>query len=136
MADFSPRSRERLGSCDERLQRLFRAVLKRADCTIICGHRTAIDQDEAVRTGKSKLAWPNSKHNSLPSRAVDVAPCWPAPTHIPWDNRRAFDLFAGIVLATAEELGIKVRWGGDWDANRIPGDESAFHDLPHWELAD
>ena len=41
--------------------------------------------------------------------------------------------FGGFVLGTAEELGIDIRWGGDWNSNRKLEDQT-FHDLPHFEV--
>jgi hypothetical protein len=52
--------------------------------------------------------------------AIDVVP-YP----VDWDNINAFYEFAGRVKQKADELGIKVRWGGDFDG---------FFDGPHWEL--
>lgn len=130
---FSERSLLHLASCDPALRSVFNAVIEIADCTIIEGHRDEATQNEMVRTGKSQLRWPNSKHNSKPSRAVDVAPYF-AGVGIPWDDVRSFDYFAGIVMGVAATKGVGLRWGGDWNGNRRPGDASKFHDLPHFEL--
>jgi hypothetical protein len=40
--------------------------------------------------------------------------------------------FGGYVCGVAEELGIPIRWGGDWNGNRQVDDQS-FDDLPHFE---
>lgn len=139
---FSPLSTVRLETCDPKLRRLFLEVLRQGvDCTILCGHRGKDEQDEAVRTGKSKTPWPTSKHNSLPSRAVDVAPYpveWPSPSMGIEVYARALGrwyLFAGYVRATADRLGIRVRYGADWDGDFEVKDQN-FHYLPHWELLD
>jgi len=128
MAEFSKSSKEKLDTCHEELRRLFLAVSKYYDCTILCGHRSKAEQDDAVRTGHSKLAWPNSKHNSLPSKAIDVVP-FP----IDWKTKERFYHFSGFVLGIAKLLDIKVRWGGDWNNNLNFNDET-FTDLPHFEL--
>lgn len=130
MPTYSRVSRDRLATCDERLQRVFNKVIEFEDCSILCGHRGQAEQDEALRTGKSKLGWPKSNHNALPSRAVDVAP-YP----IDWSDPDRFRLFAGKVLGIAAMLGIPLRWGGDWDGDGTNRDQS-FHDLPHFELVD
>lgn len=44
-------------------------------------------------------------------------------------------LFAGYVRATADRLGIRVRYGADWDGDFEVKDQN-FHYLPHWELLD
>ena len=128
MPSYSKRSKERLETCDERLQRLFNEVIKERDCSILCGHRNKEDQDEAYRQLRSKVQWPNSKHNGLPSRAVDVMP-YP----IDWNDLERINEFAKFVLAKADELGIKIRWGGDWNQNGEWKDER-FLDMPHYEL--
>jgi|688.fasta_scaffold115875_5 peptidoglycan L-alanyl-D-glutamate endopeptidase CwlK len=125
---FGQTSRDRLATCDERLQRVFNEVIKHRDCSILCGHRGQAEQDEALRTGKSKLGWPKSNHNTLPSKAVDVAP-YP----IDWTDIDRFRLFAGFVLGVAAGMGIPLRWGGDWDGDGTNRDQS-FHDLPHFEV--
>lgn len=125
---FSKLSRQRLESCEIRLQDLFNEVQKTYDCTIICGHRGKEEQDRAVIAGTSKTAWPMSKHNHQPSRAVDVSP-----TPLDWNNKESFYHFAGYVLKTAEVMGIKIRWGGDWDSDHNLKDQN-FFDLPHFEL--
>jgi len=128
MAKYSNTSRARLATCHEDLQKVFMKVIENFDCTILVGHRTKEEQDEAFRTGHSQLQWPKSKHNSLPSMAVDVAP-YP----IDWNDREQFHLFAGYVLGIADSMGIKLRWGGDWDGDKDVKNNT-FDDLVHFEL--
>jgi peptidoglycan L-alanyl-D-glutamate endopeptidase CwlK len=130
MPEFGAKSKERLLTCDDKLQQLFNEVIKHYDCTVVCGHRGKDDQEQAVREGKSKVAFPNSKHNKLPSKAADVVP-FP----IDWNDKIRFYHFAGYVLGVAKTLGIKVRWGGDWNSNLNFKDEK-FMDLPHFELVE
>ena len=40
--------------------------------------------------------------------------------------------FAGYVKGIADEMDIKIRWGGDWDSDN-EFDDQTFHDLPHFE---
>lgn len=129
MASFSALSSARLATADSRLQRLFNEVVKHFDCTILCGHRSQADQDKAFHDGASKVAWPNSKHNTSPSVAVDAAP-YP----IDWNDRARFHYFAGFVKGLASSMGLKVRWGGDWDSDTEVKDEKGLSDLPHFEL--
>jgi peptidoglycan L-alanyl-D-glutamate endopeptidase CwlK len=128
MGKFSGLSKHRLDQCHEKLQDLFNKVVEEYDCTVICGFRTKEDQDEAFRSGKSKIQWPDGKHNQQPSLAVDVVP-FP----IDWNDKNRFYHFGGYVLGIASSLGIKVRWGGDWNGNLDFKDQN-FHDLPHFEL--
>jgi len=130
MAKFGKVSMGRLDTCDPRLQHLFLVVVEKYDCVIICGHRNKEDQNKAFAEGKSKLKWPKGKHNKLPSQAVDAAPYISG--NISWDAGEVRK-FAKFVLETAKALGIKIRWGGDWDGN--PTTKNNFDDLVHFELA-
>lgn len=136
MAKFSKRSKENLATADDRLQRLFNAVIEKVDCTVIYGHRDPDTQFELFKKGrelrdgewiktgatvtnldgKIKLSY----HNYSPALAVDVVP-YP----IDWEDISRFKSFAQIVKSTAKELGIEVEWGGDW---------KSFKDYPHWQV--
>lgn len=133
MFEFSVNSMKQLDSCDMKLQAIFHKVIGTRDCTIIEGHRDEERQNEMVRQGRSKLSWPDSRHNTSPSRAVDVGPFYPG-EGVAWDRERLI-FFAGYVFAVANDLRIPVRWGGDWDSDLTFTDQS-FHDLPHWELVE
>ncbi len=128
MPKFGSRSRSKLETCHEDLQKVFNEVIKHFDCSILEGTRPKEVQDEYYRTGKSKVKYPNSKHNSNPSRAVDVAP-YP----IDWNDKERFYFFAGYVKGVASQMGIELRWGGDWDSDNELHDQT-FMDLPHFEL--
>lgn len=132
MPIFGTRSKEQLATCDEKLQKVAHAVIKIMDFTVLEGHRNKEKQDEAVKKGFSKVKWPTGKHNKTPSLAMDLAP-YP----IDFSNRAKaiarFYLLAGVVMATAHELGIKLRWGGDWDGDWDLFDQK-FDDLGHFEL--
>lgn len=129
MPQFSAKSKERLATCHILLQQVCNEVIKHYDCTVVCGHRNKEDQEEAVRTGKSKVHFPNSKHNPEPSEAVDLVPC-----PVDWNNKEAFYHFAGFVRGVAAMMNVKVRWGGDWDGDFDLKDQN-FFDLPHFELS-
>ena len=128
MPTFSSRSNAILSTCHPELQILFKEVVKEYDCSVLCGFRGEADQDKAFDEGKSKAKYPWSKHNKLPSIAVDVVP-YP----IDWEDMRRFYHFIGYVMSIANRLGLKVRSGGDWDGDFNFKDQN-FHDLPHWEL--
>ena len=130
MPRFSARSRGQLATCHRDLRRLFDRVIETFDCTILEGHRSTERQAQLVREGKSKVRL--SKHNYRPSLAVDVAP-YP----IDWENTERFETFAAHVLATAAQLKIGIRWGGDW-AGVWDGEgerpKQTFDDLVHFEI--
>jgi hypothetical protein len=125
---FGKSSRARLDTCDPKLQDILEEAIKYMDFTVLCGHRSKADQDAAVHEGRSKVSYPNSKHNSNPSKAVDVAP-YP----IDWNNTERFAMLQGLVKGIAMMKGIKIRSGIDWDGDGDITDHS-FMDYPHFEL--
>ncbi len=130
MPSFGKSSQDKLATCDPRLQKVFNEVIKYFDCTVIEGHRGEEAQNKAFAEGKSKLKYPQSKHNKTPSLAADVLP-YP----IDWNDTNRMRYFAGFVVGIAATMGIKLRWGGDWNQNTELKDNS-FNDLPHFELVD
>lgn len=127
MPTFSKKSVDRLETCDHRIQMVLKRAITRYDFTVLCGHRNKQEQNDAFERGASKLRWPQSKHNRVPSMAVDVAP-FP----IDWDNLDRFRELAAVIMDEANKLGIKLRWGGDFNMNGKPDDK--FIDMPHFEL--
>lgn len=117
--NYSKLSLKRIAECEEPLQRIALELIKEMDVTVLCGHRGKAEQDEAFRTKRSKLKWPKSKHNSTPSRAIDIAP-WP----ISWSNLHKFEEMCDRIAAIAKRLKIPIRQGRDF----------SFHDYPHTEL--
>lgn len=117
---FSLTSEDRLKDCHADLQTICRTVIQEYDHSVICGYRDEEAQGKAFKDGKSKLQWPDSKHNQLPSMAVDVAP-YP----IDWDNTERFHELAGHMLEVAYLLNINLEWGGHW---------KTFKDFPHYQL--
>ena len=128
MNRWSTTSKNRLDQCDKRLQQLADAVLQVHDCSVLTGHRSKNAQDQAYVEGYSTVQWPYSKHNSMPSMAIDLAP-FP----IDWEDTKRFYYFAGIVMGIASELEIPIRWGADWDMDNDLDDHS-FLDLVHFEI--
>lgn len=128
MLKFSSKSKNNLATCHEDLQKLFNEVIKNYDCSILQGWRSNEEQEELFKAGRSKLRAKQSKHNYHPSLAVDVIP-YP----VDWENKERFYHFAGYVKGVADTMGIKIRWGGDWNNNNS-FDDQTFDDLPHFEL--
>ena len=128
MPRFGSRSINRLKTCDQKLQELFYEVVKHFDCSIIEGNRGEERQNKAYADGKSKVKYPNGKHNKFPSGAVDVAP-YP----IDWSDRDRFHYFGGFVLGVAKQMGMNIRWGGDWNQDTETKDNK-FDDLVHFEI--
>jgi peptidoglycan L-alanyl-D-glutamate endopeptidase CwlK len=122
----------RLGQCHPLLSLLMHRVIKREDLpfdlTILCGHRGQIEQEIAWKSGASKLRWPKSKHNAMPSLAVDVAPFIDGKVSWDWDR---YNELAPIIKAEWKKMedegltgGQALVWGGSW----------AFKDGPHFQL--
>ena len=128
MPRFGKRSKERLATCEKDLQMVFNEVIKYVDCSILEGHRSKDRQNSLYEDGKTKVRYPNGRHNASPSRAVDVTP-YP----VDWADRERQTLFAGFVLGVANQMGIKLRWGGDWDQD-FEVKDNRFDDFPHFEL--
>ena len=134
MPTFSDHSKSELETVHPDLQAVMQEVIKAFNFRVIEGRRGKERQNKLHRQGKSQLQYPESKHNSQPSRAIDIAP-WP----IDWQAHDRFYLLAGHVQMAAHRLqkeGVinhDIRWGGDWDGDRELDDQQ-FDDLPHFEL--
>jgi len=119
---YSIKSKTVRQSIHPELRKLFEEVLHYRDHALVSGYRSETEQAEMVLLGRSQLPWPFSKHNKIPSRAVDVAP-YP----VPGDEDPEWDYFALFVKALAVDMDIVVKWGGDW---------TSFVDKWHWEHED
>ena len=128
MPKFSKRSLKILELVDSDLRKVLVNSIQITDFRVVCGHRGEDDQNKAYSFGKSKLPFPKSKHNKLPAKAVDIVP-YP----VDWNDLKRFYYLAGVVKACAENLGIKIRWGGDFNRDGNLNNDN-FIDLPHFEL--
>ena len=128
MASFGKKSKENLSTCHSDLQKVFYEVVKTFDCSVLEGHRDERRQNKLFEEGKTKVKFPNGRHNSNPSNAVDVTP-YP----VNWEDRERQTLFAGFVIGIARSMGINLRWGGDWDQDFQVMD-NRFDDFPHFEI--
>ena len=132
MPKFGKRSKERLKGVDAKLQNVLNEVCKYFDITVIEGLRSQERQDELVAQGKSKTKF----GKDVQGKAVDIAP-YP----IDWDARDDFHYLGGFMLATAASMGVKIRWGGDWNASSLfkgqrTTKDNGFDDLVHFEILD
>lgn len=132
-------SMKKLATCTPELINVVLAVEKRFPLKVICGHRGQVEQDAAFNSSpkRSQTPWPESKHNKLPSLAIDIVPLEHIgeKEFIDWNDRERMTLLAGFILTEAFHQGFKFRWGGDW--NRDTGlKDNEFDDLPHFELVE
>lgn len=138
MPQFGKSSKEKLETCHPDLQKIMNKAIEMYDFTVLEGRRTLERQKELVAKGMSKTL--NSKHIPDPkdpnqySRAIDISP-YPVNWSNEPKNLARWYFLQGIVSAIAHDMGIKVRFGLDWDGDRDFTDQS-FDDLPHLELVE
>lgn len=126
-------------------------ILSPVDITVLEGARTKFRQEELYAKGRTteelrkagilnisgkpdedKVTWTlNSAH--IPkedgfSWAVDLAP-YP----IDWNDTARFDQMALAMFRAASTLGVRIRWGADWDGDGVLR-ERGESDSPHFEL--
>jgi peptidoglycan L-alanyl-D-glutamate endopeptidase CwlK len=132
MPSFGPGSLAQRATLHPRLVLVLDAAIKLFDFTIVEGHRGKAAQNAALASGASELPWPLGNHNATPSRAADLAP-YP----IDWSETEKahlrFAFLMGVIYGEARRLGVKVRFGMDWNRNLDMRDEN-FLDLGHVEL--
>lgn len=143
---FSQASEDRLRSLDPRLVEVLREAIKVTpfDWGITQTSRTIEQQREYFKAGNSRVnpdayigdlpgLYKAAKHITGPgmplSRAVDVFIAGKEPYHVP-----SLCYLAGVIRTIAEQKGIPVRWGGDFDRDGLLLEVGTFHDLPHFEI--
>ena len=137
---FGKKSKIKLETCHQDIVTICNEVIKSVDFSVLEGTRITELQQQYFKEGKSKLDGVNkkSKHQSLPSMAIDIAP-YPIDFKNEDKAKARFYLLAGYMFQASVELynkGLithKLRWGGDWDSDKEFKDQS-FDDLPHFEL--
>lgn len=140
MPRFGEKSQKNLDTCHPDIQRLFIEVVKEVDCSVLSGHRAESEQNSLFYTvpQRSKVKWPDSSHNDIPSNGADVVPfpiIWPDKRNRPDDYIKdlgRFYMFDGYVLGIASQMGIEIISGSDWDRDFNLLDQR-FDDLPHFQ---
>ena len=120
MPYFSKRSEKKLETCHIKLITICRTVIQDFDFSVLCGYRGEREQNELFNKGRSQVRFPNSRHNKIPSLAVDIAPYL-----IDWNDLDRFIELSGRIKETAYLLGYEIEWGGDW---------KTFRDYPHYQI--
>ena len=137
MYELSKSSKEKLETCDKRLIFIVLSAIKisKIDFGVSCGHRSIEEQRKLFNEGKSRVdgVKAKGKHNFYPSKAVDLF------AYV--DGSISYEIadlsyIAGIIDAVANQLGYKVRWGGNWDGDGVIMRDQNFNDLPHFEIVD
>lgn len=132
-------SRNKLATCHEYLQLVANRALENSpvDIIILDGYRDKYEQEQLFLQGRSKLNYPESKHNAKDSKgnpcslALDFAPY--VLGAIPWKDTHLFAVIYGRMTYAAGEVGIRLRWGGDWDMDGLTTDQT-FMDWGHVEV--
>ena len=143
MYKFSKKSKERLSTCHNDIILILNELIKIYDFSVLEGHRSKETQQQYFKDGKSTLDGVNkvSKHQSLPSMAVDLFPYMRGSNAFSGNEKdsRRFYTMMGMVSAIGTRLlseGVishTVRFGLDWDGDDTYRDQT-FDDLPHFEL--
>ena len=138
MPSFGANSKNILKTCHPDLVLVMEQSIKVMDFSVLEGHRSMQRQNQLFKQRSTKVLFPNSKHNAMPSNAVDVAP-YP----IDWSNEHKnlsrYYYLAGTIMAIAHKLKAQgritnhLRWGGDWDMDKNFADQN-FDDLVHFEI--
>lgn len=116
-------SNRQLDTCHPKIGKLIREVdrrlsklrVQRLDISAVCGHRGQAAQEQAFAAGNSDKHWPDSRHNTLPSTAVDVTP-YPQM----WSDPELLMLLIGFILAVSVDLDIEIEVGALWHKRDRP----------------
>ena len=125
---FSNRSLNRMNEVHPNLRKVAeRAIeLTTIDFGITEGKRAVERQFELVADRKSKTY--NSRH--MHGMAIDIVAY--VNGKVTWEHKY-YHTISKAFFQAAEELNIRIRWGGDWDMDGKSTDER-FLDLVHFEL--
>lgn len=130
---FSQRSLDNLKGVHPRLtQVVYRALeLTDIDFAVTDGLRTATEA--AANRAKGTSYRKRSKHED--GLAVDLTP-YHNGKQVKGDQEdwTYFNQLSGWMFKAAEELGIKIEWGGNWKYVIVDGKKKPFKDGYHYEL--
>lgn len=132
------KSKERLKGVHPKLVDVVEMAIQltKQDFMVLEGVRTPARQKELYAQGRTKpgqkVTWTlNSNHfvNKATGygHAVDLVP-FP----VDWSHKK-LDVVSKAMFAAADTLGVKIRWGADWDRDGKPR-EKGESDSPHFEL--
>lgn len=136
---FSEASESKLDGVHPQLVHVVRIALSFgiSDFSVREGVRTLERQKLLFAQGATKTM--SSKHLIQPDGYGHAVDLYPAPIDMVRVNNNdareiaRFGMIAGLMLRAAQEFGLKIRWGGDWDSDGQTLDHS-FFDAPHFEM--
>ena len=133
MYKLSKASNDRLSTCDPRIQEIVKQSIKTSPLDFgiprFGGMRTAEEQKKLFIQGLSQLDGTVRKSYHQTGLAFDI---YAYVGKASW-NAKHLTLIAGHIIGTANRLGYKLTWGGDWDSDGDYSDQK-FNDLVHFQL--
>lgn len=152
---FGNTSSKELVTCDPKLQEILNEAIRYINFSVVSGHRNE-EQQNSKYPKYTKLKFPNSKHNSYPSKGVDIAP-YIQPYGVIFGSKeqleqisilsgrseeaaklfvlKSYGRLIGHIERIAQDKGIDIVLGMDWDMDFDTLDQT-FDDLGHIELKD
>lgn len=138
---LSRTSLEKLQGVHPKLVAIVQEAIKLStvDFKVIEGVRTPERQKALYAQGRTLpgpvVTWTLTSNHFINKQtgfghAVDILP---APYD--WKNTKPFDEVAKAMFQAAKNLGVKIRWGADWDQDGNAR-EKGETDSPHFELAE
>jgi peptidoglycan L-alanyl-D-glutamate endopeptidase CwlK len=138
MSKFSKRSLDNLKGVHPDLVRIMNEAIKETpmDFTIICGVRTAQQQQELYAQGRTKPGaivtnadGVKNKSNHQPKadgygHAIDLYPYYNGSVQVNAPVS-AFKTIATHILGVAKQMSVSIEWGGNW---------RSINDYPHIEI--
>lgn len=140
MYNLGKRSEERLAGVHPTLIRVVRRALSYGvmDFSVNEGLRTKERQAQLFSEGATRTM--NSKHIKQADGYGHAVDLYPYPIDMVRVNKgdareiARFGVIAGLMYRAAQEEGVKIIWGADWDGDGEVLDHT-FFDAPHFELA-
>lgn len=141
MPELEALSTERLKGVNPKLVETVKQAAKASPFPIRIteGLRSSARQNQLYAQGRTKpgkiVTWTrNSKHMIQADgtgHAVDLVPLIDGA--IPWSDKARFRVIRDLMMAAAEDVGVNVRWGADWNRDGVPWQRGEY-DGPHFEL--
>jgi len=132
--NLSHSSYRRLNGVDQKIINILELAIRRTPIDFgvahLGGRRTDEEQNDLFVSGYSQKDGYIKKSKHQYGEAVDLIVFVGANVV---NNENMLSVVAGVIFSCASELGIKIRWGLDWDSD---GDirDTKFRDIYHYEL--
>ena len=129
MPNYGSKSERELKTCHPDLQILFKRVIRRRDHSVLEGHRGKSRQNLMVDTKRSKVRYPDGRHNSIPSDGADIAPYYKG---IDWRGTAALKDVVEALLQMEAMLALEKVTSADYNVIRalVMGELDTYLDDP------